>query len=201
MKITRRHLRKIINESLQAFHYAIKPHGMRDKIKDDPNVHPKIKTLLDDPEDNASTAQAFELTAGMDPTGEYERELDQHDHAFLSSPEYEEMFEDDMYDSSVAYRSAPFKALIHKLLDDSGLRSGLDNLVIETAMNERLNRPQGMIVSTNPDQLRRFKEYLDAEGGMSLYTWPEDIGPMAASSHPGSNTPSSSVFSFFVLSS
>ena len=195
-KITRRQLRQLIRESLQAFHYAIKPGAMRDKIKDDPSVHSKIKTLLDDPE---NTAQAFELTAAMDPTGEYGRELDQHDHAFLSSPEYEEMFEDDMYDSSVAYRSAPFKALIHKLLDDSGLRSGLDNLVIETAMNERKNKPQAIIISTNPDQLRRFKEYLDAEGGMSLYTWPEDIGPHAASSHPGSNTPSSSVFSFFVL--
>ena len=197
MKITRKQLRQLINESLQAFHYAIKPYGMRDKVKDDPNVHSKIKTLLDDPE---NTAQAFALTAGMDPTGEYKRELDQHDHAFLSSPEYEEMFEDDMYDSSVAYRSAPFKAMIHKLLDDSGLRSGLDNLEIETSMNERKNKPQGIVISTNPDQLRRFKEYLDAEGGMSVMTWPEDIGPMAASSHPGSNTPSSSVFSFFVLS-
>ena len=196
MKITRKQIRQLIRESLQAFHYAIKPYGMRDKIKDDPSVHSKIKTLLDDPE---NTAQAFELTRVMDPTGEYGRELDQHDHAFLSSPEYEEMFEDDMYDSSVAYRSAPFKALINKLLDDSGLRSGLDNLVIETSMNERKNKPQAIIISTNPDQLRRFKEYLDAEGGMSVMTWPEDIGPMAASSHPGSNTPSSSVFSFFVL--
>lgn len=196
MKITRRQLRQLISESLQAFHYAIKPGYMKDKIKADDNVNPKIKTLLDDPE---SVRPAFELTRAMDPTGEYGRELDQHDHAFLSSPEYEEMFEDDMYDSSVAYRSAPFKALIHKLLDDSGLRSGLDNLEIETAMNERKNKPQAIIISTNPDQLRRFKEYLDAEGGMSVMTWPEDIGPMAASSHPGSNTPSSSVFSFFVL--
>ena len=195
-KITRRQLRQLINESLQAFHYAIKPYGMRDKVKDDPNVHSKIKTLLDDPE---NTTQAFELTRAMDPTGEYGRELDRHDHAFLSSPEYEEMFEDDMYDSSVAYRSAPFKALIHKLLDDSGLRPGLDNLVIEAAINERLNKPHAMIVSTNPDQLRKFKEYLDAEAGMKVRTWPEDIGPMAASSHPGSNTPSSSAFSFFVL--
>ena len=161
-KITRRQLRQLIRESLQAFHYAIKPYGMRDKVKDDPNVHSKIKTLLDDPEDNASTAQAFELTAAMDPTGEYGRELDQHDHAFLSSPEYEEMFEDDMYDSSVAYRSAPFKAMIHKLLDDSGLRSGLANLKIEVFMNERKNKPQGLIRSTSPDQLRRFKEFLDA---------------------------------------
>ena len=197
MKLSRKELRQLINESLKAFHYAIKPGEMKDKIKSDPNVDPKIKTLMGAPD---SLAQAFELTRMMDPTGEYGRELDQHDHAFLSSPEYEEMFEDDMYDSSVAYRSAPFKALIHKLLDDSGLRSGLDNLVIETSMNERKNKPHAIIVSTNPDQLRRFKEYLDAEGGMSLHTWPEDIGPHAASSHPGSNTPSSSVFSFFVLS-
>ena len=196
MKITRMQLRQLINESLQAFHYAIKPYGMRDKVLDDDEVDSRIKTLLDNPE---NTAQAFALAAATDPTGEYGKELDQHDHRYLSSPEYEEMFEDDMYDSSVAYRSAPFKALIHKLLDDSGLRSGLDNLVIETSMNERKNKPHAIIVSTNPDQLRRFKEYLDAEGGMSLYTWPEDIGPYAASSHPGSNTPSSSVFSFFVL--
>ena len=198
MKITRKQMRQLIRESLktslQGFHYAIKPYGMRDKVIDDPSVHSKIKTLLDDPE---NTAQAFELTAAMDPTGEYGRELDQHDHAFLSSPEYEEMFEDDMYKSSEAYRSAPFKALIHKLLDDSGLRSGLDNLVIETSMNERKNTPQAMIVSTNKDQLRRFKEYLDNEGGMKVRTWPEDIGPHH--SYPGSNMPSASVFSFFVL--
>ena len=98
MKISRKKLRQLINESLQAFHYAIKPGYMRDKVKDDPNVHSKIKTLLDDPEDKASTAQAFELASAMDPTGEYGRELDQHDHAFLSSPEYEEMFEDDKYE-------------------------------------------------------------------------------------------------------
>ena len=198
MKITRKQMRQLIRESLQGFHYAIKAYGLRDRILGD-DVNPKIKELLDNPEDKASTAQAFELTAAMDPTGEYGKELDRHDHAFLSSPEYEEMFEDDMYDASVAYRSAPFKALIHKLLDDSGLRSGLDNLVIETSMNERKNKPQAIIVSTNPDQLRRFKEYLDAEGGMKVRTWPEDIGPHAASSHPGGNTPSSSVFSFFVL--
>ena len=199
MKITRKQMRQLIRESLQGFHWALRPDGMRKTILDDEEVDKRIKTLLDNPEDNVSTAQAFELTAAMDPTGEYRRELDRHDHVFLSSPEYKEMFEDDMYDSSVAYRSAPFKALIHKLLDDSGLRSGLDNLVIETSMNERKNRPQAIIVSTSPDQLRRFKEYLDAEGGMKVRTWPEDIGPMAASSHPGSNTPSSSVFSFFVL--
>ena len=196
MKITRKQLRHLINESLKAFHWALKPGYMKDKIKADPNIDSRIKTLMDAPD---SLGQAFELTRMMDPTGEYSEELDRHNHAFLSSPEYEEMFEDDKYESSVAYRSAPFKAMIHKLLDDSGLRSGLDNLVIETSMNERKNTPQAIIVSTNPDQLRRFKEYLDAEGGMKVRTWPEDIGPMAASSHPGSNTPSSSVFSFFVL--
>lgn len=193
-KITRRQLRHLIRESLKSFHYAIKPYGMRDKVKDDPNVHPKIKTLLDDPQNNA---QAFELTAAMDPTGEYGRELDQHDHAFLSSPEYEEMFEDDKYEASAAYRSAPFKALIIKLLDDSGLRSGLDNLVIETAMNERKNTPQGLIASTNPDQLRRFKQFLD-QNSPKVRTWPEDIAPTSVGGY-GSNTPSTTEFSFFVL--
>lgn len=195
-KLTRRQLRQLINESLKSYHWALKPGWMKDKIKADPNVNQKIKDIIDAPDQLESS---FELTRAMDPTGKYGKELDKHDHAFLASPEYEEMFEDDLYNASVAYRSGPFKALIHKLLDDSGLRPGLDNLVIEAAINERLNKPHAMIVSTNPDQLRRFKEYLDAEGGMKVRTWPEDIGPHSASSHPGSNTPSSSTFSFFVL--
>ena len=193
-KLTRRQLRQLIRESLQAFHYAIKPGGMRDKIKDDPNVHSKIKTILDNPD---TTAQAFELAAAMDPTGEYGRELDQHDHAFLSSPEYEEMFEDDMYKSSVAYRSAPFKAMIQKLLDDSGLRSGLDNLKIDMGYIARRDKPTAMITSTNQDQLERFKGFIDAEGGMIMHTTPI----RRPASYPGSNMPSTTAWSFYILPS
>ena len=144
-----------------------------------------------------NTAQAFELTSAMDPTGEYGKELDQHDHAFLSSPEYERMFEDDMEDSFLAYKTAPFKAIVHKLLDDSGLRPGLRNLKIDMGYIARRDKPTAMITSTDQDQLKRFKAFIDAEGGMSVHTFPEEIG--RPESYPGSNMPSTTEWSFHII--
>ena len=130
-----------------------------------------------------------------DPTGEYGRELGQHDHAFLSSPEYEEMFEDDMYDSSVAYRSAPFKTLIHKLLDDSGLRSGLEGLKIDMDMDERRNRPIALIISSNLDNLHRLKRFLE-QNSSKITTAPRIGRP---ETYPGSNMPSKTEWSLHVM--
>ena len=211
-KITRRQLRRLINEALKPFFMAVPPTDIIDRLlKDDTIDHPlfpKIKELLSHPDPETQRHALNLLQSAVPEIGKRYPELSSYDISdpvgapdltHRSQPAYKEEFEYAQQRAIHLQKTLPFRELINNLLNDSGLRSGLDNLVIETAMNERLNRPQGMIVSTNPDQLRRFKEYLDAEGGMKVRTWPEDIGPHMASSHPGSNTPSSSIFSFFVL--
>ena len=131
-KITHRQLRKLINEAVKGIHWAHKPGWMKDKIKADPSVDTRIKGIIDEPE---STGSAFELTRITDPSGQYDKELDRHDHVYLSSPEYAEMQKEDEQRTSDMYRLAKWKELINNALDESGLRSGLKNLAIDITLS------------------------------------------------------------------
>ena len=170
-------LRRLINEAIRGFHWAQKPGYMKDKIKGDPNVDQRIKDIIDEPD---STSSAFELTRIMDPTGEYGKELDQHDHAYLSSNEYAKMQKEDEQRTSDTYRLAQWKELINDALDESGLRSGLDNLSIDISMHKQHNETIAGIRSKSPE-LKQFKEYLDQGGihghfkGRAVQTHPKEM--------------------------
>ena len=162
MKITRKQIRKLINEAIKGYHWAVKPGYMKEKIKADPDVDERIKKIMDEPDQLKSS---FELVRTLDPTGEYGRKLDQHDHAFLASPEYEKMQQADEKRTSNMYRLAKWKELINHAIDQSGLRSQLKDLAIDITIHKQHDVTIAGIRSTNEESLLKFKDYLDTGGG------------------------------------
>jgi len=183
-KITRRQLRQLINEAIKGFHWAQKPSWMKDKIKADPNVDKRIKGIMDAPDQLKSS---FELVRTLDPTGEYGEKLDQHDHAFLASPEYEKMQQADEKRTSDMYRLAKWKELVNYAIDQSGLRRHLDDLAVDITMHKKHDVTMAGIRSTNHDALLRLKDYLDMGGGnghikgTTFQTYPDNLFEFAES--------------------
>ena len=67
MYITRKRLRKLINEALKPFFMGVPPTDIIERLIQDPDINPKIKNLLKDPNQEMQR-QAINLLQSIDPT-------------------------------------------------------------------------------------------------------------------------------------
>jgi len=180
MKITRKQLRRLISESMlqPTFFLNIKARQeFLPKIVADPNVHPKIKDLLQS-EDEEMTNQGAELLKTMNP--EYIEELESYE-SHQDDLEYHREFEeqrDNLFFMQV-------KNIVDKYKSDMGIPRQSDVLTVEniskdTTAGSYTDRSKGRrvkrfthkrlhgaaIYATDKATIERIARELDSEKGM-----------------------------------
>lgn len=180
MKITRRQLRKLINESMLQPTFFLNAKAREEllpKIVADPNVHPKIKDLLKTREP-AQTDQGVELLKTLNP--EYIEELESynsHQDSIAYHREFEEQ-RDNLFFMQV-------QGIVDKYKHDVGIPLQSDDLTVEniskdTTAGSYTDRstgrsvkrfthkrlPGAAIYATDEATLERIARELDSEKGM-----------------------------------
>ena len=181
MKITRKQLRQLISESMlqPTFFLNIKAREeLLPKIVADPNVHPKIKDLLQSGEES-QTNQGAELLKTMNP--EYIEELESYE-SHQDSIEYHREFEDQRDNLFFIH----IKSIVDKYKSDMGIPLKSNDLTVEniskdTTAGSYTDRSKpgrrvkrfthkrlhgAAIYSTDKATLERIATELDAEKGM-----------------------------------
>jgi len=186
MKITRRQLRRLINETMLQPTFFLNMKARQEflpKIVADPNVHPKIKDLLKSGEES-QTNQGVELLKSLNP--EYIEELESYE-SHQDSIEYDREFEDQR-DNLFFTR---IKSIVDKYKYDMGIPLKSDILTVEniskdTAAGSYTDRSSGRrakrfthkrlhgaaIYATDKATLERIARELDSEkdmGGEQAY--------------------------------
>ena len=180
MNITRNELRRLISESMLQPTFFLNMKARQEllpKIVADPNVHPKIKELLQSGEES-QTNQGAELLKTMNP--EYIEELESYE-SHQDSIEYHREFEeqrDNLFFIQV-------KSIVDKYKRDTGIPLQSDALTVEniskdTTAGSYTDRSSGRrvkrfthkrlhgaaIYATDKTTLERIATELDAEKGM-----------------------------------
>ena len=166
MKLTRRQLSRLINETmLQPTYFMVKAREeLVQRIFDDPNVDPKIKELLQH-EDESFQNTGLELMRTLNP--EYEQDIDEL-LGDISTKEYQDKFSD----ARDNFFFKQIEGLVNKY------KSPLNDLEVEnistnTAVSSRTERrPSG----------RKYKRFIGRRlHGAAIYTSDEDLLKMIAS--------------------
>ena len=181
MKITRNELRRLISESMLQPTFFLNMKARQEflpKIVADPNVHPKIKELLQSGEES-QTNQGVELLKTMNP--EYIEELESYE-SHQDSIQYHREFEeqrDNLFFIQV-------KSIVDKYKSDVGIPLQSDALTVEniskdTTAGSYTDRSNGRrvkrytyrrlhgaaIYATDKATIERIAQELDAEKGLS----------------------------------
>ena len=150
MKITRKQLRQLISESMLQPTFFLNAKAREEllpKIVADPNVHPKIKDLLQSGEE-AQTNQGAELLKTMNP--EYIEELESYE-SHQDSIEYHREFEEQRDN----FFFMQVKNIVDKYKHDMGIPHQSDVLTVENISKDTTAGSY----TTRTNQGRRIKKY------------------------------------------